>query len=155
DGLLDDWNDVSGIDIGGRDNDLSFTVKCNYDASTLYLAIDVRDDYLVRSKQAKPAEDHLAIAFADRGTVEKLVVYPADASAPHKVFWEPAKKKRPLRGVEVADARQPRGWAVEARIALASVPGWSQGAQLIKLAVAVYDCDSKAKPKVEAQLESS
>src|SRR5262245_57547534 len=63
DGLLDDWRDVSGIDIGGRDADFSFTVKCNYDEKTLYLAVDMRDDYLVRSRETRPAEDHVEVAF--------------------------------------------------------------------------------------------
>src|SRR5678815_4808082 len=58
DGILNDWGDVAGIDIGGRDADFSFTVKCNYDAKTLYLAVDVRDDYLVRTRDARAAEDH-------------------------------------------------------------------------------------------------
>jgi hypothetical protein len=154
DGLLDDWNDVSGIDIGGRDRDFSFTVKCNYDEKTLYLAIDVRDDYFARTRESKAGEDHLEIAFVDQGKVEKLVVYPADdaAKAPRKVHWSSGHA---MKGVEVADAKQAAGWGVEARLALASVPGWSVGVPSIKLGVAAYDCDSKASSKTEATLESS
>jgi hypothetical protein len=155
DGLLDDWNEVSGIDAGGRERDFSFTVKCNYDARSLYLAIDVRDDYLVRTKEAKPAEDHLQIVFGARGRVERLTIYPADLNAkiPHKVHWSSPKK--PVKGVEVAESLQPAGWSVEARIPLAQVPGWSPNAPLIKLAVAGYDCDSKAKPAIEATVETA
>ncbi len=152
DGLIDDWSDVAGIDVGGRDRDFSFTVKCNYDAKTLYLAIDVRDDYLVRTRDARATEDHVEIAFADGTKVDKLVVYPADGAIPHKVYWSSGTK---LRGVETAESRQPNGWSVEARLALASVPGWSPGAPLVKLGVGAVDVDSKSRPQVEATLESS
>src|SRR5262245_29559996 len=149
---MDDWSDVGGIDIGGRDRDFSFTVKCNYDAKTLYLAVEVRDDYLVRTRDARAAEDHVEVAFADGAKVEKLVVYPADGATPHKVYWSSGAK---LRGGESAESRQPSGWSVEARLALASVPGWSEGAPLIKLGVGAVDVDSKSHPVVEATLESS
>jgi hypothetical protein len=154
DGLLDDWSDVAGIDIGGRDRDRSFTAKCNYDAKTLYLAVDVRDNYLVRTRDARATEDHLVIAFAEGDKVEKLIIYPADAEAkaPHKVAWSTGRK---LRGVEVAESKQPQGWSVELRIALASVPGWGPGAALIHLGVGFTDVDSKSHPKVEGTLESS
>jgi hypothetical protein len=154
DGLLDDWADVSGIDSGGRDRDRSFTTRCNYDEKTLYLAIDVRDNYLVRSKEGRPVEDHVEVAFADGAKVEKLVIYPADgeAKAPHKVSWSSGRK---LRGVEVAESKQPNGWSVELRIALASVPGWGPGTQLLKMAVGFVDVDSKSHPKVEGTVESA
>jgi hypothetical protein len=154
DGLLDDWSEVAGLDVGGRDRDFSFTAKCNYDEKTLYLAIDVRDDYLVRSKDTRPNEDHIEIAFADGAKVDRLIVYPTDDAAKAKrvVKWSSGRK---LKGIEVADAKQPAGWAVELAFALASVPGWSPGAPLIKLGIGAYDCDSKATPKIEATLETS
>ncbi|MSP63610.1 MAG: hypothetical protein EXR72_25355 [Myxococcales bacterium] len=154
DGLLDDWEGAAGIDVGGRATDLSFTVRCNYDAKTLYLAVDVRDDYLVRTKEGRASEDHLELAFADGEKVDRLVIYPADpaAKAKHGVRWSSG---RSVKGIEVAEARQPAGWAVEVRMALAGVPGWTAGAPRLKLGVAVSDCDSKGKPTVEATLSSS
>src|SRR2546425_635009 len=105
DGLLEDWNEVPGIDIGGGAGDLSFTVKCNYDNRSLYLAVDVRDDYLVRTRAAKPGEDHVEIDFADRDKIEKLVVFPGDSQArvPHKLFWQGGRKSK---DVQVADSLQ-------------------------------------------------
>ena len=154
DGLLEDWADVPGIDIGDRDPDFSFTARCNYDADTLYLSVDVRDDYLVRTKAARPGEDHLEILFADGDKLEKLVIHPGDSQSrtPRKVQWIP---RHSMQGIEIADALQPKGWAIELRIALKSVPGWSPGVPSIKLAVAAYDADSKAHPTIEKTLSTS
>lgn len=168
DGLLDDWDGVEGIDVGGHDPDLSFTVRCNYDDKALYLAFEVRDDYLVRTREAGPAEDHLELAFAagerpragahsiggKGGGLDRLLIYPADPAARLKriVRWASG---RAARGVEVAEARLPEGWAVELRLALAAVPGYTEGAPLLKASVGVYDCDSKLHPAVEASLSTA
>src|SRR5690242_20120779 len=76
DGLTDDWSDVAGIDAGGRDSNLSFTVKCNVDPDALYLLIDVRDNYFVRTPKARPGEDHLVLKLAGH----PLVIFPGDAA---------------------------------------------------------------------------
>jgi len=151
DGLLDDWAGVAGAELGAG-SDFALTVKCNYDRDTLYLLADVRDDYLARTRAAHAAEDHVEFGFADGDKVERLIVYPADGAVPHRVRWASGHK---LVGVEEADALQPRGWAVELRIALASVPGWSAGAPSLRLAAAAFDCDSKANPSVESALATA
>ncbi len=76
DGLLDDWTEVPGVDAGGHDANLSFTVKCNLSPRSLFLLVDVRDDYFARTRQNRPGEDHVELTFAGR----KLVVYPGDAA---------------------------------------------------------------------------
>src|SRR5947207_1935910 len=88
DGLLGDWKDVQGHITGDAAHivagnaqknwdgpeDLSFITRCNYDEHKLYLAVDVRDERLVRTRKAQPAEDHVIFSFGSR----KLVVWPAD-----------------------------------------------------------------------------
>src|SRR5688572_20902480 len=74
DGLLDDWRGEAGFDLGGRDLDLSATVRCNLDGKGLYLAIEVRDDIFVRTASAPVGDDHLTIRFADR----TLTLWPGD-----------------------------------------------------------------------------
>jgi hypothetical protein len=151
DGLLQDWDGVEAIEVGGRSADLSFTVRCNYDAKALYLAIDVRDDYLARTKDAHPAEDHVELAFSDGRKIDRLVIYPSDpARGVRRVArWSSG---RGLAGVELADARLATGWTVEARLARASVPGFVPDAQLLRAAIAVSDCDSKARPAAKSRL---
>ena len=147
DGLLDDWEGEPGLDVGGRDLDLSFTVRCNHDDRALYLAVDVRDDYFVRARGRAPAEDRVEIALGG----DRLVIFPADLGAriPRRASWASGAR---LRGVEIAEARQPRGWAVELRVALASVAGWRPGAASVKVGVSVFDCDAKARPRIEGRL---
>src|SRR5262245_38620185 len=135
DGLLGDWKDVQGqitqdaAHIVGRSasrnwdgpEDLSFITRCNYDDKRLYLAVDVRDERLVRTRKAQPAEDHVVFSFGSRN----LVVWPADLheEIPRVVKWN-GKPLQPKMGIEVAESLQPKGWSVEVAIPLKMVPGW-------------------------------
>jgi hypothetical protein len=147
DGLLDDWSDVEGIDAGGRDANLSFTLKCNVDAADLYLLVDVRDNYFVRTKAGKPGEDHIVLTLGGK----KLVVFPGDARA---IKDRVTFGGKPAKGVRVASALQERGWAVELAVPLGQVPGLHAGTPLIAYQATVFDCDSRARLKTERNLES-
>ena len=88
DGLLGDWKDVQGhitqdaahIVAGSASKnwdgpeDLSFITRCNYDDKKLYMAVDVRDERLVRTRKAQPQEDHVIFSFGSH----KLIVWPAE-----------------------------------------------------------------------------
>ena len=163
DGLLNDWSDVKGLVtddaahlVGGRawdgPDDLSFLVRCNYDQKRLYLAIDVHDERLVRTRKAQPQEDHVVVTL---GAGRKLVIYPADlhADIPRLVKWNGKPKLPP--GLEVAEAMQPKGWSVEVAIPWRAVPGWSPGVAQVRGAVAVADCDSRAPLKLDAIMSTS
>ena len=158
DGLLPDWRDVKGVTLDepaevivGRENwrnprDLSVTVKCQRTDANLYLAFDVTDNYLVRMKEAKPGEDHVIIFFADGETMQKLVIYPSDMKGvPRKVTGH----ARMAKSAEVAEALQTRGYSVEVRIPLPSIPGFAPRAMAIRGGIAVADCDSKLHAKTE------
>ncbi len=148
DGLLDDWAEVEGLDAGGRDPNLSFTVKCNVDATTLFLVVDVRDNYFVRTKAARPGEDHLTLTFGGK----KLIVFPGDnAATQNKVTWG----GKPAKGVKLASALQQHGWAIELALPLAQVPGFKRGAPQLAFAAEVADCDSKASLKTERTVDIS
>src|SRR5436190_15903464 len=64
DGLLDDWNGVTGLELGDGSSDFSVTVRCNYEPRGIFLMVNVRDDYLVRTKENRPGEDHVEVAIA-------------------------------------------------------------------------------------------
>jgi len=162
DGLLNDWKDVPGLytqdaaHVRGKSwdgpDDLSFITRCNYDERRLYLAIDVHDERLVRTRKAKPQEDHVVILF---GAGRRLVIYPADlhADIPRVVKWGSAKKTPP--GIEVAEAMQPKGWSVEVAIPWRLVPGWSPGVGQVRGAVAVGDADSRVPLKQDAMMSTA
>src|SRR4051812_38151151 len=144
DGLTDDWSDVAGIDSAG-DAGASFTLKCNVvEARTLALLIDVRDNYFVRTPQAKAGEDHLELTLNGK----KLVVFPGDAA---KI----KDKVIPEKGVRLTSALQTHGWAVELMLPLSWVPGWKPRLPSISLAAKFLDCDSKAALKTERTSEMS
>jgi hypothetical protein len=141
DGLTDDWAEVQGVEAGGGDRNLSFTVKCNLGPRSLYLLVDVRDDYFARTKQTRPGEDHVELSFGGR----KLLVYPGDAARIRdRVTWG----KKPARGVKSFGALQSHGWAVELELPLGEV-GIRQGTPRISFDAKVADCDSKVRLKTD------
>ncbi len=145
DGMTDDWKEVEGIDAGGRDSNLSFTLKCNVDPTTLYLLIDVRDNYFVRTKAARPGEDHLELTLGGK----KLHIYPGNAG-------DLKDKVTPLmKGLKIASALQEKGWAIELGIPLAQVPGYKTGSPSVTFNAKVADCDSKTTLKTERTVDSS
>src|SRR6185312_15388777 len=147
DGLTDDWGEVAGIDAGARDPNLSFTLKCNTEGQTLLLLVDVRDSYFVRTRAAKPGEDHIALTLAGH----TLTIFPGDARAiPTLVRWG----TRPAKGIKAVSALQQAGWAVELAIPMSVIPGYKVGAPLAYRA-AVADCDSKAALKTERTVDST
>ncbi len=147
DGLTDDWGEVEGIDAGGKDPNLSFTLKCNTEERTLMLLVDVRDSYFVRTKAAKPGEDHLELTLAGH----TLTIFPGDARAiPTLVRWG----QKPAKGIKAVSALQQAGWAVELAIPMGAIPGYKVGMPLSYKAVAA-DCDSKAALKTERTVDSA
>ncbi|HEY3352536.1 MAG TPA: sugar-binding protein [Polyangia bacterium] len=164
DGLLPDWRDVAGLTLDDADHvvmgraawrgasDLSVTVKCLRSDTALYLAFDVKDDYLVRMREAKPGEDHLLIHFADDDQLHTIAIYPGDLKGVPRKVVAPGKL---ARAMEVAEARQPRGWSVEVRLPIAAIPGFSARAMAIRGGIAVADCDSKVHAKTEKIMSTS
>jgi hypothetical protein len=149
DGLTEDWVDVPGVDVGGRDSNLSFTIKCNIDPGALYLLVDVRDNYFARTQKGRPGEDHVELTFAGK----KLIVFPGDAaSIKDRLVWSPS---RPAKGIKIASALQQHGWAVELGMPLNEVPGYRRGAPIIQFSAQVDDCDSKATGQTERTLAMS
>jgi len=147
DGLTDDWSEVDGIDAGGKDANLSFTLKCNVEERNLMLLIDVRDNYFVRTKAAKPGEDHIELTLAGH----RLTIFPGDARAiPTLARWG----SKPAKNVKAVSALQQAGWAVELSIPMSAIPGYKVGMPLAYKA-SVADCDSKAALKTERTVDSS
>jgi hypothetical protein len=145
DGLTDDWKGVDGIDAGGQDPNLSFTVKCNLEPQHLLLLIDVRDNYFVRTAQAKPGEDHLVLTLAGR----TIALWPGNAAEIKD------KVVPPWKGLKLVSALQSHGWAVELAVPLNALPGFRPGQSTLKYRLRVDDSDSKAALKIERSVDTS
>src|SRR5690349_21907662 len=86
DGMLDDWQGVRPVLVGPGSKDAGFATRCNYDQATVYLAIDVSDQQLIRRKKNdRGAEDTLILDFGR----DRLEISPADDSqkAPFRLRW--------------------------------------------------------------------
>lgn len=141
DGMLDDWQGVKGVKrsgaAGSSSRDAVLVVRCNYDAETLYLAIDVTDERVIRrDKREKLAEDKVVVTFGDRS----LEVYPADAASrqAQKASWSDGAAPK---GLAIADSLQERGWSVELGLPLGRVPGWGRGVPGLEFSVEHHDAD--------------
>ena len=78
DGLTDDWSGIGRTHIGGKANDASFALRCAYDDAHLYVAVEVRDDYLYRGKKpSSKKDDQVRVELRVSGKKsDRLIVYP-------------------------------------------------------------------------------
>ena len=80
DGMLDDWEGVKPVRANGKDKDQSFDVRCLTDGTRLAIAIDVRDDELIRFAQAtakkQAGEDRVTLQLQAGGAPLQLALFP-------------------------------------------------------------------------------
>ena len=138
DGMLDDWQGVTAERFAaGAFNDAGLAVRCNYDAQAVYLAVDVSDNQLIRrGKGDRGAEDMLVLAFG----ATRLELLPADGEnrLPMKARWSNGK---PVKGLEIADSLQPKGWSFELAIPKARLPGFAKGVTQVAFHLELHDAD--------------
>lgn len=121
--------------------DASFTMRCAYDQSHLYLAVTVRDDRVVRTGHPGPAgQDSLELSLAAD-----------DAHAPWSMRFFPGThgfKHRRVggRAVRIEDSLTPDGWRVEASVPLRRVPGWGPHTPLLDGTLVYHDADGRGDP---------
>ncbi|MBA3396242.1 MAG: hypothetical protein H0T89_26665 [Deltaproteobacteria bacterium] len=132
DGLVDDWQDTHVVARVGAASDGAVELRCGWDGSTLALAIDIKDDRVVRVKGGH--EDHVTIALAAGGKPLSLAVYPANALARSKIT-KPAK-------VMAADSLQPKGFSIELAIPASAIPGFSVATVAFELDLVFHDSDA-------------
>jgi hypothetical protein len=155
DGLLMDWKEAKGVGAddasqivrGARDwtgaGDLSFDVYCAHDKRFLYLAVNVRDDYFIRTAKAA-GDDHIVVLLGGK----RLVVHPGDLRRDVKGRLRWGRRGR-VRKIGMAEAMQKQGYSVELRIPFKQIPGYRRGAPSFRGAVWVADSDSRAKMKIQ------
>jgi hypothetical protein len=148
DGMLDDWSDLRGlVRSEGSGGDAGLDVRCTYDDASLYLAIDVADERIIRSKKNEKYEDHLLLTLGGA----RIELFPAleDKGAKQVARLEGGKA---LAGVSVADSLQEKGYAFELGFPFAKIPGYTQGAPAVPFAVELRDADMASEHKIETTL---
>jgi hypothetical protein len=134
DGLLDEWPKPALLRIGVAP-DGQIELRCSWDGTALALALDVKDDRVVRLR-GKGHEDHVGVSIAATGRPLAFDVYPGNPIAKAKVI-KPAK-------IAVADSLQPKGFSIEARIPASVIAGLSASTPSLALRVVFHDSDQAA-----------
>lgn len=148
DGIIDEWAGNARQTVGGKDRDASFTLRCAYDERNLYLAIEVRDDFLYRGKKpSTKKDDHVAIDLKVSGKKsDRLLVFPASDKVGHKQTFNGRKLPKWL---QVENAQKRRGWGLEVSMPMTRLRGYSKSAGAITARVQMRDSDYAAR--VEAK----
>lgn len=163
DGLLNDWKGASGVGVDeaskvlkGKANwsgeaDLSYDVFCNHTKTTIYLAVRVADEYFIRTRKGR-GDDHVQLTFGK----QRLLVYPGDMrKIKGKLVWKGGKRRRRVKGVQMAEALQRNGYSLEIAILTSSIPGYRTGAPSFSGSVQVMDSDSKAGMRTQTVMSTA
>jgi hypothetical protein len=142
DAMLDDWRglgDRAPLRRGRGSDDSSFALRCAFDAERLYLAIEVRDDRLIRSAgrgaRGQGGEDVLRLSLrAGAGPAAWTMSYFPGTRGfkARRVGGGPARADDSLRD---------DGWQLEVGVPLGQVPGWAGSTPLLRGEVVYADAD--------------
>jgi hypothetical protein len=140
DGMLDEWRGISVHRVPGAGKNASFSLRCAYDNEQLFVAVDVRDQELVRLAKGG-SEDRLVLELsAAGGRAATLEVFPGVEGIDPRRRWK-NKVLREEGAVLVEDTRQEHGWSMEASIPLRQIDGLGVGAPGISARIAYRDAD--------------
>jgi hypothetical protein len=130
DGLLDDWKDVAALQSG------DLALRCSIEGKNLYLSIEVSDDRVVRTPQARAGEDHVELRIGE----QRYTIFPAAGGVKAKVV--PA-------GPRVASTSTDRGFAIELAFPTSRFRGLGHGLERLPVRLRFDDCDAAAALKTE------
>lgn len=155
DGALREWRGVRFIDVGeGADASMRFGIA--YDATGLYVAAEVRDDRLIRTREPSTSEDAVVLTFAfpaRRGfSAVEIWLWAGQSGQSAGVVGVGAIGRRPspTPRARIAEAPARAGYTLEAFIPWNAIPGsdrWQGGRGTVRL----RDVDQSAHPSVEAE----
>lgn len=158
DGVLREWQGnlvglddraqlVRGGDAWSGPDDASVGFCVARDAEALYLAAEVRDDQVVRTRAHRPGEDALVITIAFPNgrlwTAWEVAVMPGEPGAFAGAAQYRVPRVRGLPGAQVVEAPLvgAAGFTIEARIPFASLPGLRENLGAARLRLAYDDVD--------------
>ncbi|MBL0220578.1 MAG: hypothetical protein IPQ07_42760 [Myxococcales bacterium] len=132
DGLLDDWPKAV-LTRAGSSSDGQVELRCSWDGTAFALALDIKDDRLIRVRSGKAHEDHVTVTLAAGGKPIVIDAFPGNPMAKVRIV-KPAK-------VTAADSLQPKGFSLELRIPAGAIPGFSGSTPSLDLGVVFHDSD--------------
>jgi hypothetical protein len=169
DGVLREWSGtLSAVDSQSQSSrgapawtgpdDAAFGFAVMRDDEALYLAVEVRDDRVVRTRQHRAADDAFVLTVAfPRGrmwTAWELRFQPGEPGS-----YAGAVRYRGTRavpGAQIVEApyRGGPGFTMEARVPFAALPGLRENLASARMRVAYHDCDEEAHPGIESVLSN-
>ncbi|GAB4568420.1 MAG: hypothetical protein Tsb0020_21880 [Haliangiales bacterium] len=147
DGLLDDWRDIASHRTAGAARDGNLGLRCAYDDQRVYIAVEIRDQDVVRKpgKQAKKAgNDGLTMRLGLAGGAQAtLTVSPGvDGIAPAR-SWRGRQldSRRGAGAIEIEDSLQKYGWSLELALPMSELDGLSAGVPGLSAEIRYRDVD--------------
>jgi hypothetical protein len=137
DGMLDDWPKPVLARVGVV-TDGAIELRCSWDGTALAIALDIKDDRVVRVR-GSGHEDHVDVSIAAGGRPVAITVYPGTPIAKSKIAAPPR--------VAVADSLQPHGFSIELRVPASQIPGFAAATSALALRVVFHDADLAAGGK--------
>jgi hypothetical protein len=151
DGMLREWParfiPLSETLRGSAGDDPHVAARVGYDENSVYVALKIRDNRLVRSAKASKDEDHasLYLAFPSREgrfTLHEIEIYPGD---PGKIAGVVKSGGAPVPSAAVVEAPSKGGLDVEAKIPWSQFPEAARVRVGLRGAVAYADADQLGK----------
>ncbi len=130
DGLGDDWTDAPAMESG--DDNAGIKLRCDTQGKQLILEIEGRDQRVIRTKQARPGEDHIDLKLDNRS----YRVFPAASGLPAKIV---------PGGAHVVGTSNDKGFIIEVAWPLSAVKHGDR----VQFSATFQDCDSAALLKTE------
>ncbi len=145
DGRIDDWSSIRYTSVGSGD-DAVLKLRCAYDKDNLYLALDVVDDRLIRTRQGrKQAEDHVTVELWVVGRKLKFSFLPGSATGKRKLITGKSR----MKWLQVEDSLQPKGFSVEVALPRKKIPGVGRGTPALNAAITFSDTDRATAGKIQ------
>ncbi len=169
DGVIGDFRrftELVGVDeaaqvLSGRDHwngadDASFGVSLARDDQSLYLAAEVRDDTIVRTREHRADDDALVLTLVapagpNRSAVYEIAIYPGDPGNFAGVVRFRGARSGVVPGAQIVEAplRGGGGYTLEVAIPWRALPEVNAGIATARGRVAYQDCDINLHPRVE------
>ncbi len=169
DGVLREWSgtlaavDSSSQVLDGAPawrgaDDASFAFAIGRDDAALYLAAEVRDDRVVRTRAHRPADDALILTVAYPAgrlwTAWEIALQPGEPGSFAGAVRYRLPSSRPVPGAQIVEAplQGGSGFTVEARIPWSALPGLRENLAAARVRIAYADADEEAHPHTETLL---
>lgn len=140
DGRLDEWPGIPPVRVGAP-GDAGLKWRCGYDGTRLFLAFDIYDERVVRTRRARAMrEDSVIITLSGMAKGKLgLELFPGSVTA--KPVRKVNGRRRVPRWIVIEDSLSPHGFTMEVAIPLARIPGYRSRTAEITAELSFRDSD--------------